>query len=163
AGPCAAAGDQMRITIDPAATVNAGIDQLVCASSPQVQLAGIVGGGATGGAWSGGTGVFSPSASAPNATYTPSASEIAAGGVTLTTSDPAGPCPALSDDVRISIDPITIVDAGPDQIVCASIPRVQLAGSVVGAVSGGAWSGGTGSFSPGPSALNATYTPSAAE
>ena len=39
---------------------------------------------ASSGTWSGGAGTFSPSASAPNATYTPTAAEIAAGGLTLT-------------------------------------------------------------------------------
>lgn len=165
AGPCTAVGDQMRITINPVATVNAGPDQIVCASSPQVGLAGSVGGSASGGTWSGGGGSFSPRNTALNANYTPTPSEIAAGGVTLTltSNDPAGPCPPVSDQVRITIDPVTIVDAGPDQIVCATSPRVQLQGSISGTVTGGVWSGGAGTFSPGPTALNAFYTPSAAE
>jgi hypothetical protein len=165
AGPCGAFADQVRITINVAATANAGPDQIVCASSPQVSLAGSVGGGATSGTWSGGAGSYSPRNTALNATYTPTASEIAAGSVTLTltTGDPAGPCPPVSDQVKITIDPITIVNAGPDQVVCASSPRTQLQGSVTGVVSGGTWSGGTVTFSPGPNSLNAFYTPSAAE
>ena len=165
AGPCSAVGDQMRITINAVATVNAGSDQVVCASSPQAQLQGSLGGAAAGGTWSGGAGTFSPSASALNATYTPSAGEIAAGGVTLTltTNDPAGPCAAVGDQIRITIDPITVVNAGPDQAVCSSSPQVQLQGSVGGTVTSGTWSGGTGTFSPGATALNASYIPSAAE
>ena len=164
-GPCPAVFDQMRITINPAATVNAGLDRTVCASSPQMQLAGSVGGGATSGTWSGGAGTFSPSASAPNATYTPTAAEIAAGGVTLTltTNDPTGPCPAVSDQMRITIDPITVVNAGPDQTVCSSSPQVQLAGWVTGTVTTGTWTGGAGTFSPGRTSLTAVYTPSAGE
>ena len=77
----------MRITIDPIATANAGPDQLVCASSPQVQLAGSVGGGATSGSWSGGAGIFNPGRTTLNATYLPTPEEIAAGGVTLTLDD----------------------------------------------------------------------------
>jgi hypothetical protein len=165
AGPCPAVSDQMTVTINPAATANAGPDQRVCASSPQVQLAGSVGGGATSGTWSGGAGTFSPRASVLDATYTPAAAEIAAGSVTLTltTNDPAGPCPAVSDPMRITIDPVTIVNAGPDQTVCSSSPQVQLQGSVSGTVSSGTWSGGTGTFSPSRAALNATYTPTPAE
>jgi hypothetical protein len=165
AGPCPAMSDAITITINPAATVSAGADQRVCASSPRVQLAGTVGGGASSGTWSGGAGNFNPTASSPTATYTPTAAEIAAGGVTLTltTNDPAGPCPALNDQMRITIDPITIVNAGPDQTVCASSPQVQLHGSVSGTVSGGTWSGGAGTFSPSNTGLNATYTPSPAE
>ena len=165
AGPCTAVSDQMRITINPAATANAGADRRVCSSSPSVQLAGSVGGGATSGTWSGGAGTFSPNASALNATYTPTAAEIASGSVTLTltTNDPAGPCPAVSDQMRITIDPSTIVNAGPDKAVCSSSPQVQLQGSVSGTVTSGTWSGGAGTFSPSATVLNATYTPSAAE
>ncbi|HKQ58733.1 MAG TPA: FlgD immunoglobulin-like domain containing protein [Candidatus Eisenbacteria bacterium] len=164
-GPCAAASDQMRITIDPAATVNAGADLRVCASAPQAQLSGSLGGGASSGSWSGGAGSFSPKATALNAVYTPTAAEIAAGSVTLTltTNDPAGPCAAVTDQVRITIDPATVVNAGPDQTVCSSSPQTQLFGAVSGTVSSGSWTGGTGTFNPGRSALNAVYTPSAAE
>jgi len=164
-GPCPAAGDQMKVTFDTAATANAGVDQTVCSSAPQVQLAGSIGGGAAGGTWSGGAGSFSPNVSSLNATYTPAAAEIAAGSVTLTltTNDPTGPCPSVSDQVRISISPATSVSAGPDQVVCSGSPRVQLAGSVGGTVASGTWSGGAGTFSPGATSLNATYTPSAGE
>jgi flagellar hook capping protein FlgD len=164
-GPCAAASDQMRVTVNPAATVNAGADQTVCQASPQAQLSASAGGGAASGTWSGGAGSFSPNASAMNATYTPSAAEITAGGVTLTftSNDPAGPCGAASDQVRITIDRSATANAGADQVVCASSPQVQLAGLVGGGAASGTWSGGAGSFSPGASALNATYTPSAAE
>jgi hypothetical protein len=165
AGPCPAVSDEMTVTVNPAATADAGPDQTVCASSPDVQLAGSVGGGATGGTWSGGAGTFKPRASALDATYTPTAAEIAAGTVTLTltSDDPAGPCPSVSDQMSITIDPVTVVDAGPDQAVCSSSPLVQLEGSVSGTVTGGTWSGGAGVFTPAASALNATYLPTAAE
>jgi hypothetical protein len=165
AGPCSAVSDAMKITISPAATVNAGADQSVCSTSPQAQLAGVLGGAATGGTWTGGTGSFSPSASSASATYTPSAAEIAAGSVTLTftTNDPAGPCGAVSDAMKITINPAATVNASADAIVCASSPQVQLAGGFGGGATGGTWSGGTGSFNPGSSAPNATYTPSPAE
>src|SRR5439155_12531176 len=44
------------LTVSPAATVNAGADQTVCASSPDVTLAGSFGGGASSATWSGGAG-----------------------------------------------------------------------------------------------------------
>ena len=164
-GPCPTVSDQMTITISPAATANAGVDRTVCATSPSVQLAGLFGGGATSAQWSGGTGTYNPNASTMNATYTPSAAEIAAGSVTLTltTNDPAGPCDAMSDQVKITISPAVVVNAGPDQAVCSSSPRVQLAGSVSGGATAGTWSGGTGTYSPNATTLNASYTPSAAE
>ncbi len=165
AGPCPAVSDVVDVTIAPAALANAGADQRVCASSPQVPLAGAVGGGAVSGTWSGGAGSFSPRATALNATYSPTAAEIAAGGVTLTltTNDPAGPCGPASDTMRITIDPVTTVNAGPDQTVCSSSPQVQLQGAVSGTVSSGTWGGGVGTFSPSASSLTATYTPTAAE
>lgn len=154
---------QTLVTVNAPVTADAGPDAASCAASPRVQLAGLVTGGAA--SWSGGTGALSPGRSDPLALYTPSAAEVAAGGVTLTltSSDPAGPCPPVSDQVTITIDPVTIVNAGPDQVVCASNPRAQLQGSVTGVVSGGTWSGGAGMFSPSASALNATYTPTASE
>jgi hypothetical protein len=164
-GPCGPATDKMKIFINPEATVNAGTDQTVCASSPNVTLAGIVGGSATSGTWSGGTGTFNPNANTLNAVYTPSATEIAAGSVelTLTTNDPAGPCPAVSDRVRIIINPAAEVNAGTDQTVCSSSPTVGLSGAVGGGATTGTWSGGTGTFNPNANTLNATYTLSAAE
>jgi len=70
--------------------------------------------------WSGGTGTFNPNATTLNAIYTPSAAEITAGTVTLTltTDDPAGPCPAVNDQMVITINPAATVTAGPDQIIC---------------------------------------------
>src|SRR5262249_4750368 len=124
-----------------------------------------VGGSAVSGTWSGGAGSFSPDAQALNAVYSPSAQEVTAGSVTLTltTDDPAGPCPAVSDQVRITFNPAATVNAGPDPIVCSSSPQALLAGVVGGAAAGGTWSGGAGSYSPNAGALNATYTPTAAE
>src|SRR5580765_3656135 len=164
-GPCAVASDDVRININPIATANAGNDVTVCTSAPAVQLAGIVGGGAATGTWSGGAGTYSPNASTLTATYTPTAAELAAGGVTLTltTNDPAGPCGSANDAVRISYSPAATANAGVDQIVCSTSPQVTLAGVVGGGASAGTWSGGAGSFNPDASTLNAVYTPSAAE
>jgi hypothetical protein len=164
-GPCPQVSDQVKITINPAATANAGLDREVCSSAPQVQMAGQVGGGAASGTWSGGNGAWNPNASTLDATYTPSAGEIAAGGVTLTltTNDPAGPCGAVSDEMRITISAGALVNAGADLSTCSTSPAAQLAGTVSGGASTGTWSGGNGSFNPNASALDAVYTPTAAE
>ncbi|MBI4752726.1 MAG: hypothetical protein HY774_29910, partial [Acidobacteria bacterium] len=92
-------------TVDTPPTVNAGPDQMVCASSPTVTLAGVVGGTGSNGTWSGGGGTFTPNNTTLNATYTLSAGEVSAGMVTLTltTNDPAGPCGSVSDTVTITI------------------------------------------------------------
>jgi gliding motility-associated-like protein len=159
-GPCTTATDNVTITINPAATVNAGPDQTICAGN-SVNLAGSVGGSATGGTWSGGAGTFAPNANTLNATYTPSAAEVTAGTVTLTLTT-SGPCAVVTDNITITINPAATVNAGPDQTICSG-NTVTLAGSVGGSATGGTWSGGTGTFAPNASTLNATYTPSAAE
>jgi hypothetical protein len=165
AGPCPSVSDQMVVTINPSAVVNANIDQTVCASSPNVTLAGTLSGGATSGTWSGGAGTFNPNNAALNAVYTPTAAEIAAGTVTLTltTNDPLGPCAAVSDQMTITINPTAVANANTDQTVCASSPTVTLAGTVSGGAASGTWSGGAGTFSPNATSLTATYTPTAAE
>ncbi len=161
-GNCIPVTDTMRITITPAPTVNAGTDGLVCSNSPSISLNGSVT-VASGGVWSGGTGVFSPSNTTLNATYTPSASEISAGTVTLIlTTTGNGTCFAEDDSLTYAIDPSPTANAGTDQVVCANNVDVTLNGSVTVA-SGGTWSGGTGTFSPNANTLNATYTPSASE
>ncbi|MBI4750660.1 MAG: hypothetical protein HY774_19415, partial [Acidobacteria bacterium] len=152
-------------TVDTPPTVNAGSDQMVCASSPAVTLAGVVGGSASNGTWSGGAGMFAPNATTLNATYTLSAGEVSAGMVTLTltTNDPAGPCGPVSDTVTITVAPVATANAGPDQSVCESSPVATLAGVVGGSASTGTWSGGSGTFSPNNTTLNATYMLSAGE
>jgi PKD repeat protein len=98
------------ITVDPAPTVFAGNDQLICSSSPVVQLAGTFGGSASSVSWtSSGDGGFN-NASLPNATYTVSANDIANGSVTLTltTDDPAGVCNPVSDVMTINITKLPV-------------------------------------------------------
>ena len=161
-GTCIPVSDDVILTFTNAPTSNAGADQTVCANNSDVTLNGSVT-VATGGVWSGGSGVFTPNANTLNALYTPSASEITAGSVTLTlTTTGNGICNSESDDVTITITSSPIVNAGTDQSVCANNSDVNLAGSIT-VSSGGVWSGGSGSFSPSNTALNAIYTPSASE
>ena len=82
-GNCNAVLDSMMITFDPEPTVSAGVDQVSCENNVAVLLEGLVT-GASGGIWSGGTGVFNPSNASLSATYIPSPAEIAAGSLTLT-------------------------------------------------------------------------------
>ncbi len=163
AGPCTSASDQVVITFNPPATVNAGPDQTICAGST-VTLAGTRGGSATSSTWTtSGTGTFN-NASSLTAIYTPSAADITAGTVTLTltTNDPTGPCPAVSDVMVITINPPATVNAGPDQTICAG-STVTLAGTRGGSATSSTWTtSGTGTFSN-ASLVNAIYTPSAAD
>ncbi len=72
-------------------------------------------------------------------------------------------CSISYDTVTVNGIPSAIVaNAGTDQILCTTQPITNLNGSVQTAT-GGIWSGGTGTFIPGNTNLNATYIPSATE
>lgn len=92
--------DVVNVTVNALATANAGSGQTVCPGAG-FTLGGSVGGTATSGTWSGGTGTYSPNNTTLNAVYHPSPAEYAADSVklTLTTNDPAGPCTFASSDV----------------------------------------------------------------
>ncbi|MEO5643178.1 MAG: gliding motility-associated C-terminal domain-containing protein [Bacteroidia bacterium] len=161
-GSCSAVTDQMTITYAPAPVANAGADRSVCGNNSTVTLNGFVN-FCAGGQWSGGLGLFSPSANALNATYTPTAGEIATGFVTLTlTTTGNGACSAVTDQMTIIYTPSPTVEAGSPLSSCANNPNVTLNGSFT-VSSGAIWSGGLGSFAPNNTIMGATYTPSAAE
>ena len=161
-GNCAPVADSLVVTIGPPPSANAGADQTACANNANVILNGSVT-QAAGGQWTGGLGSFTPSANDLNATYTPTATEIASGTLTLTlTTTGNGACNPESDDMVITFTPAPVADAGLDQTVCANNAIVNLSGAVSGAT-GGTWTGGLGTFSPSANDLNATYTPTAAE
>ncbi len=157
AGPCTAAISTVEITVNAAATANAGAAQTVCAGS-SVNLNGTVSGSASAGTWSAASGSFSD-VNNLNAIYTPS---IASGNVTLTltTNDPdgAGPCTPATSTVVIAVNAIATANAGLPQTVCAN-GSVVLNGSVGGTAVSGTWSAASGSFSN-INDLNAIYTPS---
>jgi gliding motility-associated-like protein len=109
------ATDQVVVTVNPVATVNANVDQTVCAGGT-ITLAGTVGGSATAGTWSAPSGTFS-NATSLTSTYTPT---ITSGTITLTliTNDPVGPCPAVTDIMIVTVNPLPVVNAGNDVSIC---------------------------------------------
>lgn len=141
--------------------VDAGPDEVVCANA-DISLSGSVSGGTTTGEWSTlGSGTFSDSSDL-NATYSPSIGDTASGSVILVLTS-TGTCAEVRDTVEYSFAPAPVVDAGPDQNVCANDPQVQMDGSVDHA-SGGQWSaGGSGFFQPSATDPNATFNPSNAQ
>ena len=145
AGICTAATSTVDVVVNPAATANAGGAQTVCAGG-SVTLAGIIGGSATGSTWSAASGTFS-NVNSLTSTYTPS---LTFGGVTLTltTNDPdgAGPCPAATSTVLITINPAATASAGAPQTVCSGTV-VTLAGVIGGSATGSTWSAPSGTFS----------------
>ena len=161
-GSCAATMDDFTVNILAAPSANGGTDQSVCSNNTDITLSGSVV-GASGGSWSGGLGFFTPSNNALNTVYTPSAGEVAGGTLTLTlTTTGNGTCNLELDDMIITFIESPTVDAGLDISVCANNSDATLAGAITVAT-GGSWSGGTGSFNPSNTDLNAVYTPSAAE
>jgi gliding motility-associated-like protein len=161
-GACTPVSDAMTLTISPAPTANAGANQTVCANNANISLNGSIT-VATGGVWTGGAGTFIPSNSSLNPEYIPTASEIASGSLLLTlTTTGNGICNEISDNILITFSPAPVVNAGIDQTKCGNNPTVTLAGSI-SVATGGVWTGGSGSFSPSATTLNATYTASAAE
>ena len=147
--------DQVIVTVNPVATANANVDQTVCVGGTII-LAGAVAGSATSGTWSAASGAFSSPTNLAS-TYTPS---IPSGTITLTltTNDPAGPCPAVTDIMVVTVNPLATVNANVDQAVCAG-GTITLAGIIGGAAASGTWSAGSGAFSL-ASSLTSTYTPS---
>ncbi len=145
-GPCTAAKDSLVVALLAPAISNAGIDQTVCASNNIVSLVGNVSGTVTAGSWRTlGTGIFTnPTSLVTN--YTLSPNDIAAGLVKLilTTSDPVGPCFAVSDTMIITIIPTATVDAGPDQVICSN-SSVNIIGTVGGSATSGSWTSSTNS------------------
>lgn len=152
-GSCSSASDVMIVTVVSSPTVNANIDQTICAGGT-ITLAGTIGGGASSATWSAPTGTFSNSASLTS-TYTPS---IASGTINLTlTSNAPATCSAVTDVMVVTVSPVTVVNANSDQTVCAG-GVVNLAGTISGGATTGSWSAPSGTFSSSTS-LTSTYTP----
>ncbi len=165
-GSCLAETDTMIVTFSPEPIVNAGADTLyTCENNPNISLAGSVSGGTTTGKWiSLGTGFFTPDNLSLNANYQPSPQDISGGSVWIyLESTSNGSCTPVQDSLLIIFTPEPSVNAGPNQIVCENDAEVTLAATISGATTTGIWSGGSGTFNPDNTALNGTYTPTAAE
>ncbi|MBK7609227.1 MAG: hypothetical protein IPI18_19510 [Saprospiraceae bacterium] len=120
---CSGGVDTVTIFIEKAAYAFAGPDARVCQYPDSFQLNGSIGGSATKATWStdNGTGTFTPSDTALSAVYH---FGIADSGkvinLYLTTDDAPGLCGAGRDTLKLTIDQASIVDAGPDQTICAN-------------------------------------------
>jgi len=126
------------ITVTAPATVNAGIDQVVCANiTTCIQLSGSVTGVSTTGVWTTlGSGTFSPSDSDLSACYTPSAADTASGNVCLIlTSTNNGTCTAVTDTVCLSFTPQPTLTASSSTIDSSSCGNID--GNITGIVAAG--------------------------
>jgi gliding motility-associated-like protein len=94
--------DNVTITVNPNPTVNAGTDQTICFGDP-VTLTGVLG-GTTNIAWD--NGVNDGIAFNPTTTQTYTATATTTFGCTAT------------DNVLVTVNPLPVVNGGPDQTVC---------------------------------------------
>ena len=98
-----------------------------------------------------------------NAVYTPTASEISSGSVTLTLTTTAnGTCTQVSDQMVITFTDAPTANAGVDKVLCANNAAIDLSGAVTVAT-GGTWSGGLGTYDQDPNSLSTTYSPTTTE
>ena len=152
ASPCAEISDNMVVHFQPAPLINAGPDQVLCADEPFVTMGGFSYSGASGAIWSGGTGSWA------GIYYTPTPAEKASGSVVLTyTTNSATPCSEVSESMLVTFHPLPVIEAGPDQSVCADVTEVTMAGYSYTGATGATWSGGSGSWT------GDHYTPTPAE
>jgi hypothetical protein len=138
-GVCTPDSDTYTVIVNSGtATVDPGANATVCMSTPeQVQLSGIVGGGASSGTWSGGNGQFLPNNTDLATSYTPTQLEIDSGSVilTLTSEDPGGSCPgAVAKSRTITFKKAPTAETGVNQPNSQSICP-DASATVSGAVS----------------------------
>ena len=164
-GPCTGSSDEMQLTINTAATVNAGTDIINCTGLLYILNEASKGGSASTVLWStSGSGTFGNTSDVVTY-YTPSPADVAAGSVilTITTDDPdgIGPCVAVTDQLIMSFSSAT-VNAGADITSCGS-GDISLSGGFGGAASSILWSSPSGGTFSDATLTDAIYTPSAAD
>jgi len=160
---CGSVSDSKTITFTSMPTVNAGPDLNICENT-NITIGGATALNYASITWTtSGTGTFA-NGNTVSPTYTPSASDISSGVVTLAlNATPIAPCGGtLTDQLILTISRIPLVSAGADDLVCEGSSYLindaaaSYADSIVWTTSG------TGTFSN-PLSLATTYSPSAAD
>ncbi|PWS27816.1 hypothetical protein DHW03_09575 [Pedobacter yonginense] len=72
-------------------------------------------------------------------------------------------CGTATATQKLNFITAPVVNAGPDQTTCFIGANFALNGAITGTIISQSWVGGAGTFNPDRNALNATYTPTAAE
>jgi len=160
--PCTVStSDQMTLTIQRLAEVNAGYDATICEDATYT-LDGTAQRYSSVSWSSSGTGTFNnPSILKP--VYTPSAADKIAGSVVLTlTAQPISPCVvSTSDQMILTIQRLAFANAGSDATICED--ATYTLNGTAQRYSSVSWnSSGTGTFNK-PSILKPVYTPSLAD
>ncbi|MES2679456.1 MAG: PKD domain-containing protein [Bacteroidota bacterium] len=160
-GNCLPVKDTMKITIQKIAVVNSGLNQALCSIAGSVALSGTVTGGTNTGSWTvNGSGAFVPASNSLITSYVMTPADITNGSVIFTlTSTNNGPCPAVTDSVKITIQQLATVNAGANQLLCSSQNSIALSGLLTGSSGTGSWSAsGTGPFTPNITSLVNSYS-----
>lgn len=162
-GSCGSVSGSKTITVNQGATADAGGTlAAICQGQTSAPMGGSIGGVATSGTWSGGSGTWTNANNPATATYTAAAGE--SGLITLTLTTSGGTCGATSVSKTILVNALPQANAGPALSgICQGQTTPAMGGSVSGSVAGGIWSGGSGTWNNPTDPANATYTAGAAE
>jgi PKD repeat protein len=155
--------DTLKVTLDHFATADAGGNHDVCVAGPYT-VSGASATNSNSVSWStSGTGILSQS-NTLTPSYTPSASDISAGSVSLTMHVTGkSPCSNTTEDLTIlTFHPAISIEAGPDAIINYGDTFVASGASVQNSASVQWTTSGSGTFNNN-NFLNATYTPSNAD
>ncbi|MEO5600219.1 MAG: PKD-like domain-containing protein, partial [Cyclobacteriaceae bacterium] len=150
AGPCSIVSDDLTISVNRRARVTVPADYTVCEPT-SISLTGDLDPSANSGSWSvlTGTGTLTVSSITGDivtAGYAPALADVSSTvAFRLTTNDPdgTGPCVSAFDDINITINRSSRVDAGPNMETCED-NVVQLSGVPGGATTSVIWSGASG-------------------
>ena len=130
-----------------------------CVNNP-INLNGTVTGGTTTGVWTASVagGSFSPNANSLLTTYTPPINFVGSVVLTLTSSDPLGPCPAVFKNFTVTFNAEATATAGIYNPICKDA-TLQLNGIIGGAASSGSWTSSNGGVFSNPNSTTSTFTP----
>ncbi|MHA7131282.1 glycine-rich domain-containing protein [Algoriphagus namhaensis] len=162
-GSCGSVSGTKTITVNPGATVDPGVSlPPICQGETSAPMGGSIGGVATSGTWSGGSGTWTNANNPAAATYTAATNE--SGLITLTLTTSGGSCGAVTVSKTITVNALPQADPGPSlPSICQGETTPAMGGSVAGSVAGGTWSGGSGTWTNPNDPANATYTAGASE
>ena len=159
-GICKSRNDSLILSISPVPIVTAGAP-IICQTAKGSLLNGVVNGGALIGTntWSSnGSGVFAVNSSTLNATYYPTAADIAAGSVNLTlTASNYGTCKDVTSNATLKIEPMPIANAGQDQFSCIGSSVTVSANNTQNGVSY-SWKDLSGTVVQAPNSKTHTFT-----